>query len=413
MTSSSSISSSDSVIYDEKVGSWSMDGESLTMVWIQGLVRKLVDSDTILASEEGEIGSNISIRGVSKVPGGGGDWIKEGLYIQVLGEILGSTLISVRALKIVDLTEQSVLRSFWPLERIELSKFPLSSSSSDDEEDTLNVFSESFDPLAVIYNPGLKKVPDPSAPVLDNVDKFVSVVEKKRTNHKPQKVKQEEPSTSFERNFKPEQMPIQGKPRKDGPNVWQFMDKVKGPLSLLKKAREEQLRIRVYTRGVNYLRGFMTGYLLAFDKHWNLALIDVDEVFKKRRFPKKPRPKDTEFDNETNMKIIKTNRRWIHCERHMDEATVLKGLIDKIRDARENLKLFKDETDDIDSCPQNKKSKINNAYEKSAMIVAKETELLGSSVVEELPGDDGAQYFLAIAGMQKNIQNLRELKTNE
>ncbi|XP_040573847.1 uncharacterized protein [Lepeophtheirus salmonis] len=94
----------------------------------------------------------------------------------------------------------------------------------------------------------------------------------------------------------------------------------------------------------------------------------------------------------------------------MDEATVLKGLIDKIRDARENLKLFKDETDDIDSCPQNKKSKINNAYEKSAMIVAKETELLGSSVVEELPGDDGAQYFLAIAGMQKNIQNLRELK---
>ena len=34
------------------------------------------------------------------------------------------------------------------------------------------------------------------------------------------------------------------------------------------------------------MRGYCIGSLVAFDKHWNFALIDVDEVYKRKRLRK-------------------------------------------------------------------------------------------------------------------------------
>ena len=34
------------------------------------------------------------------------------------------------------------------------------------------------------------------------------------------------------------------------------------------------------------MRGYCIGSLVAFDKHWNFALIDVDEVYKRKRVRK-------------------------------------------------------------------------------------------------------------------------------
>lgn len=44
-----------------------------------------------------------------------------------------------------------------------------------------------------------------------------------------------------------------------------------GPLSMLKRAVEERRRIKVWTRSFRYVRGICTGYVVMFDKHFNLV----------------------------------------------------------------------------------------------------------------------------------------------
>ena len=56
-----------------------------------------------------------------------------------------------------------------------------------------------------------------------------------------------------------------------------------GPYSILYHALIERQRIRVVIRYVNGIRGTLTGYLLVFDKHFNMILRDVDEVYSPRQ----------------------------------------------------------------------------------------------------------------------------------
>lgn len=55
-----------------------------------------------------------------------------------------------------------------------------------------------------------------------------------------------------------------------------------GPMSFLYFAHLKRERIRVLIRYVDSIRGTLTGYVIAFDKHMNLLLKDVDEVFTNR-----------------------------------------------------------------------------------------------------------------------------------
>ena len=57
-------------------------------------------------------------------------------------------------------------------------------------------------------------------------------------------------------------------------------DDAQGPKSLLYRSIEENRRIKVWTRSHSYVRSICTGYLLAFDQYWNLAMIDVDEIYR-------------------------------------------------------------------------------------------------------------------------------------
>lgn len=57
----------------------------------------------------------------------------------------------------------------------------------------------------------------------------------------------------------------------------------KGPLSVLYTCLMQRQRVRVVIRYVNGIRGTVTGYLVAFDKHLNMILRDADEVYSPRR----------------------------------------------------------------------------------------------------------------------------------
>jgi len=55
-----------------------------------------------------------------------------------------------------------------------------------------------------------------------------------------------------------------------------------GPLSMLHSIHVQRQRVRVLVRYVDCIRGTLTGYLVAFDKHFNMILRDVDEVYTSR-----------------------------------------------------------------------------------------------------------------------------------
>lgn len=56
----------------------------------------------------------------------------------------------------------------------------------------------------------------------------------------------------------------------------------KGPFALLRDIHSKKQRVRVMVRYVDCIRGTLTGYVLAFDKHFNMILRDVDEVYSGR-----------------------------------------------------------------------------------------------------------------------------------
>jgi small nuclear ribonucleoprotein (snRNP)-like protein len=98
-----------------------------------------------------------------------------------------------------------------------------------------------------------------------------------------------------------------------------------GPLSVL--GRFQHKRVRVLIRYVNAIRGTLTGILVAFDKHMNMILRDVEEIYS-------PRPSDRD-DPRSNVEIEKARRvlisgakefemsgRWIIRTRKMKQLLI-------------------------------------------------------------------------------------------
>ena len=148
----------------------------------------------------------------------------------------------------------------------------------------LNMMSNSFDPRAALElsrpeqehrviqaNPWI-----PSCPVLNFVDQFRPYLpasdplhrKRKESKHTGATVK----SSSQEETSAKQQ-------RKLGVFASLAEHHKDGPMSLIHKLFEKRQRVRVLIRYVNGIRGTLTGYLVAYDKHYNLILRDVDEVF--------------------------------------------------------------------------------------------------------------------------------------
>lgn len=62
------------------------------------------------------------------------------------------------------------------------------------------------------------------------------------------------------------------------------MGTAKGPIALLNKFKVNRTRVKIYIRKEHGVRGYLTGFIEAFDKHFNIALVDCIEVWKRRKF---------------------------------------------------------------------------------------------------------------------------------
>lgn len=62
------------------------------------------------------------------------------------------------------------------------------------------------------------------------------------------------------------------------------METAIGPIALLNKFRKNRTRVKIYIRKEHGIRGYITGFIETFDKHYNIALVDCIEVWKRRKY---------------------------------------------------------------------------------------------------------------------------------
>uniref|UniRef100_A0A2S2QD85 U7 snRNA-associated Sm-like protein LSm11 n=1 Tax=Sipha flava TaxID=143950 RepID=A0A2S2QD85_9HEMI len=162
------------------------------------------------------------------------------------------------------------------------------SSSSNDE---LDMTSPSFNPTKALYSKNVKMLSDTAQP-LDNISKFELTAsgEVKIKAEKPRKLNEyhteAEPierdlsrvastsqTTLLRRKFKPRRTVLARMSE---------ISKSRGPLSRIATFCHRKQRVKVYTRSAASVRGHCEGYISAFDKHWNLVMDDVDEVWTRK-----------------------------------------------------------------------------------------------------------------------------------
>lgn len=80
------------------------------------------------------------------------------------------------------------------------------------------------------------------------------------------------------------------RPEEDNTNILQRMKThyQSSPLADLYQCITNEQKMKIWTRNYKEVRGVMTGYIIAFDKHWNIVLRDVDEVYLKPKKSKTP-----------------------------------------------------------------------------------------------------------------------------
>ncbi|XP_061182514.1 U7 snRNA-associated Sm-like protein LSm11 [Saccostrea echinata] len=192
------------------------------------------------------------------------------------------------------------------------------SNSGKVEDDALNLSSPSFDPLRALYSSRVL-LPCPNIVPLNNIAEYVSFSEGKSRRHRQaqglsdtvqrntsreklisrnddkrshhlQKSSSSHSATEMlhtthkvtdEPKGKNDRDDSERKLPKQRRNVLTRMEGYRsGPLSFLQRCVQERLLVQVWIRSAVDLRGVCKGYIVAFDKHFNLAMIDVDELYR-------------------------------------------------------------------------------------------------------------------------------------
>jgi small nuclear ribonucleoprotein (snRNP)-like protein len=203
----------------------------------------------------------------------------------------------------------------------------------------LSFVSESFDPAAVLtasethvmkVNPWVS-----DCPLLDTVGQFSFHLPKgDPLRRDPGTLKRPTPNKTLAPKKKQRQLhPFE--------SIAQSFES--GPLSVLHRFQRQ--RVRVITRYVNAIRGTLTGTLLAFDKHMNMILRDVVEVYS-------PRPLDSESKSNVETEIDRrrkvageckpeTSKGWSVRQREMKQIMVRGDNVVAVYKAEEERKLSK------------------------------------------------------------------------
>ncbi|XP_028668508.1 U7 snRNA-associated Sm-like protein LSm11 [Erpetoichthys calabaricus] len=174
------------------------------------------------------------------------------------------------------------------------------SSANVEPSARLDVLSEFFDPLLALYAPDIQ-LPYPNVKCFNNLAQYESFLKRSREPPRPENVSKRKgkarkgvpdperierlkklivkPATTGEDDEAAKSAPRKSK----GPrNVLTRMAVHTGsPLGELYRCVKDQIRIKVHIRTFKGLRGVCSGFLVAFDKFWNMALVDVDETYRK------------------------------------------------------------------------------------------------------------------------------------
>ncbi|KAM4585988.1 U7 snRNA-associated Sm-like protein LSm11 [Fundulus diaphanus] len=167
--------------------------------------------------------------------------------------------------------------------------------SVDSGADELNVCSEKFDPLLALYSPAAPPLPFPNIKCFNNVSEYESFLRGGPGRAKPENVEKRRREAAkgvadperIERlrkmmvnNPVSEETPRRRR-RKAAKNVLTRMSLCQGsPLGELHRCVEARIRVRVHIRTFKGLRGVCSGFVVAFDKFWNMAMVDVDETYR-------------------------------------------------------------------------------------------------------------------------------------
>lgn len=179
----------------------------------------------------------------------------------------------------------------------------------------LDVTSEQFNPLRALYATDYKVTKKKPKVLYQNLVAFENAFKKfgiLKLNtpqiQKPPQLKQTKlsdaadsnldkaPTTSIyidedsemKRRFLPHQMAVKrttlDKQRHHRNLILQMSTEATGPLARLYQCLQQHERISVAVRSEHGVRGLVEGNLLFFDKHWNLLLSSVTEIWKRRKY---------------------------------------------------------------------------------------------------------------------------------
>ncbi|XP_059372689.1 U7 snRNA-associated Sm-like protein LSm11 isoform X2 [Carassius carassius] len=163
-------------------------------------------------------------------------------------------------------------------------------TEEDDVETKLDISSDKFDPLLALYSPQVP-LPFPNIRCFNNIAEYESFMKGGRGRAKPENVekrlrKAQKGKADPERIERLKRLMVnnpveeegegsgvkrQPRRRKAAKNVLTRMPLHTGsPLGELNRCVQEKIRVKVHIRTFKGLRGVCSGFVVAFDKFWNL-----------------------------------------------------------------------------------------------------------------------------------------------